>query len=88
VRVTGLVPIGCDRGETVTLISGAFSHRHDFAGLPAIFTTVRRSGLLSRRTRIPRGRNPGLYHVTARCAGGNIGVSARVRVLSAPAFTG
>ena len=88
VRVTGLVPIGCDRGETVTLISRAFSHRHDFAGLPAIFTTVRRVGGLSRRTRIPRGRRPGLYRITARCGGGNLGVSARLRVLPPPRFTG
>ena len=87
VRVHGVVP-GCPRGDQVTLISRAFSHRHDFAGLPAIFTTVRRVGGLSRRTRIPRGRRPGLYRITARCGGGNLGVSARLRVLPPPRFTG
>jgi hypothetical protein len=79
VRVHG-VP-GCPRGDRVTLISRAFSHRHDFAGVPAIFATVGARGVYSVRTRIPASRRPARYSITGRCGGGNLGVAASLRVL-------
>jgi hypothetical protein len=71
----------CPRGDRVTLISRAFSHRHDFAGRPAIFTRVRRRGRFSVSTRIPRSRRPRRYAITGRCGGGSLGVTAHLRVL-------
>lgn len=79
VRVHGKVP-GCPRGDQVTLISKAFSHRHDFAGLPAVFARVRAHHRYSVRTRIPARRSPGRYTITGRCGGGNLGVSVTLRV--------
>ena len=69
----------CPTGDRVTLISRAFSHTHDFAGLPAVFTSVRADGRYGVRVRIPRSRH-GRYAITARCGGGNFGVTAHLRV--------
>lgn len=80
VRVFGVVP-GCQRGDRVTLLSRAFSHRHEFAGVPAIFATVRRGHHYSRRTTIPATRQARRYAVRGRCGGGNLGVTAHLRVL-------
>jgi hypothetical protein len=80
VRVFGVVP-GCPRGDRVTLLSRAFSHRHEFAGVPAIFATVRRGHHYSKRTTIPAGRRARRYAVHGRCGGGNLGVTAHLRVL-------
>jgi hypothetical protein len=82
VRVFGNVNGGCATGDQVTLISRAFSPRHEFAGVPAIFATRRADGRFSKRTRIPSGRNPGRYRISGRCGGGNLGVTARLRVLA------
>src|SRR4051794_9140356 len=38
VRISGLAG-GCPKGDRVTLLSRAFPHTHDFAGLPAVFAT-------------------------------------------------
>jgi hypothetical protein len=80
VRVHGAVP-GCRVGNSVTLISRAFSHRHDFAGLPAVFARVGVHHRYSVRTRVPDTRAPALYRISGRCGGGNLGVSVRLRVL-------
>jgi hypothetical protein len=80
VRVHGAVP-GCARGNRVVLISRAFSRRHEFAGVPAVFARVRARRRYSVRTRIPAGRRPGRYRISGRCGGGNLGVSVRLRVL-------
>jgi hypothetical protein len=80
VRVFGVVP-GCPRGDQVTLLSRAFSHRHEFASVPAIFATVRSGHHYSKRTRIPAGRRARRYAVRGRCGGGNLGVTAHLRVL-------
>lgn len=82
VRVYGTVP-GCGRGGQVTLISRAFAHVHDFAGLPAVFATVGSRSAYSVHTRIPASRSAGRYSITGRCGGGNLGVIARLRVLAA-----
>ena len=80
IRVHGVVP-GCPRGESVTLLSRAFSHKHEFAGVRAVSARVGRNHRYSVRTRIPAGRNPGRYRISGRCGGGNLGVSTRLRVL-------
>ena len=82
VRVHGVAP-GCGRGSQVTLISRAFVHVHDFAGLPAVFATVGSRSAYSVHTRIPASRSAGRYSITGRCGGGNLGVVARLRVLAA-----
>jgi hypothetical protein len=45
----------CSAGDQVTLLSAVFSRQHDFAGVPAIFATVR-SGVAVRRPRESRPR--------------------------------
>lgn len=78
VRVYGFAG-GCPVGDQVTLISKAFPHTHDFAGLPAVFTPVRAGDRYSVRVRIPASKH-GRYPITARCGGGNFGVTAHLRV--------
>jgi hypothetical protein len=77
VRVYGVVT-GC--GGSVTLISKAFPHTHDFAGLPAVFARRSSSGSYSVRVRIPARRAPGTYTITGRCGGGNLGVTRKLKV--------
>jgi len=79
VRVGGLAG-GCHTGNQVTLISRAFAHTHDFAGLPAVFATVRADDTYATLVRIPANRAPRRYAITARCGGGNFGVTAHLRV--------
>lgn len=74
----------CARG--VTLISEAFVHTHDFAGLPAVFATVKPDGTFATTTRIPLSRPAGSYSITGRCGGGNLSVSATLAVRAAPIF--
>jgi hypothetical protein len=71
---------GCPAGDAVVLLSRAFSPAHEFAGVPAVLTPVHRGGAFRVTTRIPVRRAPGRYVVTARCGGGNLGVSARLTV--------
>jgi hypothetical protein len=70
----------CPVGDTVTLISHAFVATHRFAGVPALYTKVRAGGRFGLRTQIPHHRHPGLYYITARCGGGNLGVAGHVRI--------
>jgi hypothetical protein len=70
----------CPSGDAVTIISRAFVHTHDFAGVPAVYARVRAGGRFSATTRIPAARRAGRYTVTARCGGGNLGVLARLTV--------
>src|SRR2546423_1502241 len=48
---------GCPAGDQVTLISRAFSRRHEFAGVAAVFARVRSNGTYSVSTRIPSRRH-------------------------------
>src|SRR5436190_15220254 len=57
---------GCGLGAAVTIISHAFAHTHDFAGVPAVFARVRSGGTFGIRPRIPSTRAPGSYGVSAR----------------------
>jgi hypothetical protein len=71
---------GCPVGDAVTLLSKAFSHRHDFAGLPAVYAKVKSGGKFGHSLKIPASRPAGRYTITARCGGGNLGVVAHLRV--------
>jgi hypothetical protein len=70
----------CSVGDTVSVLSRAFVHTHDFAGVPAVLAKVKSGGGFGATTRIPARRRPGRYVVTARCGGGNLGVTAHLRV--------
>ena len=72
---------GCPVCDRVSLLSKAFSHRHEFAGVPAVYARVRSNGRYGHSVLIPSGRAAKRYVITARCGGGNFGVSAHVRVL-------
>jgi len=71
---------GCARGNTVFVISRAFVHTHEFAGVSAVLARVRAGGAFRATTVIPRRRRAGRYTVTARCGGGNLGVLVRLTV--------
>jgi hypothetical protein len=73
---------GCTAGDQVTISSRAFAATHSFAGVPAVFAPVGSAGRFSAKTRIPATRRPGTYLLTARCGGGNLGVSAHLTVKS------
>lgn len=81
VTVSGSVDHGCSVRDSVTIISRAFVHTHDFAGVAAVFAPVRANGTFRAVTRIPASRRPGRYTVTARCGGGNLGIVRYVTVL-------
>jgi hypothetical protein len=81
VRVFGVFP-GCAVGNRVTLLSRAFSRRHEFAGVPAIFAEVEAGHKYSKRTLIPARRSPARYTVRGRCGGGALGVTAHLRVVA------
>jgi hypothetical protein len=71
---------GCSVGNTVFVISRAFVHTHEFAGVSAVLARVRAGGAFRATTVIPRRRRPGRYDVTARCGGGNLGVLVHLTV--------
>ena len=73
---------GCTAGDQVTVSSRAFAATHTFAGVPAVFAHFGSAGRFSAKARIPATRRPGTYVLTARCGGGNLGVSARLAVRS------
>ena len=50
--------------------------------LPAVFTHVKSGGHFGRWVRIPARRDPRRYKVTARCGGGNLGVTRHLRVVA------
>jgi hypothetical protein len=82
VHLFGNVGGGCAPGDQVTLMSFAFSHKHEFAGVPAVFARVKSNGNYSKRTRIPKARAPKKYAISARCGGGNFGITRKLRVLA------
>jgi hypothetical protein len=71
----------CRVGNTVSILSRAFVHTHEFAGVPAVLARVRAGGSFRAKTTIPRKRMRGRYVVTGRCGGGNLGVTAHLRVI-------
>ena len=80
IRVFGLAG-GCPAGDAVTLLSEGFPHTHEFAGVPAVYAEVDRQDSYSTLVRIPSSRSAGIYHISARCGGGNFGVYASFTVL-------
>jgi hypothetical protein len=71
---------GCPRGDTVSVLSRAFVHTHEFAGVFAVLAKVRAGGVFRAATVVPRTRRPGRYNVTARCGGGNLGILVHLTV--------
>jgi uncharacterized protein (DUF58 family) len=71
----------CRLGNRISILSRAFVHTHKFAGVPAVYAKVRIGGSFSTTTTIPRTRMRGRYVVSARCGGGNLGVTAHLRVI-------
>ena len=71
---------GCGKGSTVFVLSRAFVHAHEFAGVSAVLAKVRAGGAFRATTVIPRTRRAGRYTVTARCGGGNLGITAHLTV--------
>ena len=71
---------GCTAGDTVTVLSKAFPATHTFAGVPAALAQVGSAGRFSVVVRIPFVRPPGRYQLTARCGGGNLGLTAHLTV--------
>ena len=69
----GPAPAGSDCATKVTLISKAFTHAHDFAGLPAVAAAVQPGGAFTVTTTIPRPTAAGTYSVSGRCGGGTSG---------------
>ncbi|HWC86306.1 MAG TPA: hypothetical protein VG388_07195 [Solirubrobacteraceae bacterium] len=80
VTVSGSTGKGCAKGDRVTLLSKAFSSKHRFAGVPAVYAKSGTGGAFSVKTTIPKSRKAGKYTVTGRCGGGNLGVSAMLKV--------
>jgi hypothetical protein len=71
---------GCPHGDAVTIISRAFPTTHTFAGVGAIFARVRAGGAFSATGRVRAHARAGMYGITARCGGGNLGVLVYLRV--------
>jgi hypothetical protein len=69
---------GCRAGDLVYLIARPFVG-HAFVQ-HSVATRARSNGTFSRLVRIRTSIHPGRYLITARCGGGNLGVSAALRV--------
>jgi hypothetical protein len=69
---------GCRAGDVVYLISPAFVG-HAFVP-HSVATRAGSSGAFSRLVHIRTAIRAGRYLITARCGGGNLGVSAALRV--------
>ena len=69
---------GCRAGDVVYLISPPFVGNAFVAH--SVATRAGSNGSFLRRVRIRMSVRVGRYLITARCGGGNLGVSARLRV--------
>ncbi|HZB97764.1 MAG TPA: hypothetical protein VE219_04110 [Candidatus Sulfotelmatobacter sp.] len=76
VKVSGTVP-NC---SSVTILSNAFSSQREYAGVPAVTTTVDAQHHFSTTVLIPIERRTGRYAVTARACGAKLGVTAFLQV--------
>ena len=81
VQVTG----SCQPSTQGFAISHAFLHdaRHEFAGVGAAPFTTNAAGAFSVAAEIPSSTAPGSYDVTARCGGGNLGITVALTVTAA-----
>jgi hypothetical protein len=73
--------LGCSVGDTVTIMSRAFLSGHSFAGLPAVSANVGLYHSFRASAHVRVRITPGVYGVTARCGGANLGVTAQLHVL-------
>jgi hypothetical protein len=75
----------CEASTSGYAISRAFRHdaTHDFAGVGAAPFTTDSMGHFATTAMISSAATPGSYTVSARCGGGNIGVTATVVVTPA-----
>lgn len=75
----------CEANSSGFAISHAFLHdaAHDFAGVGAAPFTTDAAGNFAVTAQIPASTAPGSYPVTARCGGGNLGISASLTVTHA-----
>jgi hypothetical protein len=80
-------PAGSDCASSVTLLSRAFVHTHDFADVPAVYAAVKADGTFTVTTRIPRSKPAGTYTISGRCGGGNLGALATLMVRATPTAT-
>jgi hypothetical protein len=87
VTLSGSVGEASDCSGDVTLLSKAFVHTHDFAGVPAVDAAVKPDGTFTTTTTIPTSKPAGTYTITGRCGGGNLGVSATLVVRAVAAGT-
>jgi len=78
----------CQANTSGYAISRAFLHdaTHDFAGVGAAPFSTNASGAFAVDALVPASITPGSYTVTARCGGGNLGLSDRLTV-TAPGGT-
>jgi len=83
----GPAPAGSACATSLMLLSRAFVHTDEFAGVPAVVAAVRPDGTFAAATRIPRSTPAGTYTISGRCGGGNLGVSATLTVRAAPTAT-
>lgn len=81
VEVTG----SCESNTHGFAISHAFllDSTHDFAGVGAVPFTTNAAGAFSVTADIPGSVAPGTYDVSARCGGGNLGVTVTLTVTPA-----
>ena len=75
---------GCTAGDDVTLSSDAFAGISEFAGVGAVMTPVDATGHFSAAVTLQPGVAAGVYTITGRCGGGNLGVSATLTVTGLP----
>jgi hypothetical protein len=83
----GLAPPGSACATSVLLLSRAFVHTDEFAGVPVLTAAVKPGGAFTITTRIPPSTPAGTYTISGRCGGGNLGVSATLMVRGAPTAT-
>ena len=72
----------CEANTSGFAISHAFLHNasHDFAGVGAVPFSTNAKGAFSVDATVPATIKPGAYAVTARCGGGNLGITATLTV--------
>jgi len=75
----------CEANTSGHALSHAFLHdaAHDFAGVGAVAFQTDAAGNFSVTAEIPSSTTPGRYDVTARCGGGNLGITATLTVTPA-----
>ena len=92
VTVSGAVGNGCQTGgknSTATVYSRAFAGAAsgNFAGIPAFFPHLPKSGKFSIKFTLRNSVRKGSYHIGGRCGGGNFGsATLKITPASGPGF--